>query len=72
VSGGPVEQADAADEPHGVWMRALSRAGLHLMSGSQLIRGVRRTLEPRAVDAAGADATATISAFIRACGRLRH
>ena len=40
--GGAVEQADAADEPHGSWKES-KVAYLHLKSGSQLIRGVGRT-----------------------------
>jgi hypothetical protein len=42
---GAVEQADAADEPHGGWKDS-KVAYLHLKSGSQLIRGVGPTLGP--------------------------
>ena len=37
------QRADAADEPHGGW-KVSKVAYLHLKSGSQLIRGVRRLL----------------------------
>ena len=47
-----VEQADAADEPHGGWKDS-KVAYLHLKSASQLIRGVRRTLETLFVSDAG-------------------
>ena len=40
---GVVQQADAADEPHGGW-KDPKVAYLHLKSASQLIRGVRRAL----------------------------
>jgi len=43
VIGGRVQQADAADEPHGGW-KVSKVASLHLKSGSQLIRGVGRTV----------------------------
>src|SRR5262245_59761185 len=43
VSARAVEQADAADEPHGGWKDS-KVACLHLKSASQLIRGVRPTV----------------------------
>ena len=44
MSGAVAQQADAADEPHGGW-KVSKVSYLHLKSGSQLIRGVRLSLQ---------------------------
>jgi hypothetical protein len=57
-----VQQADAADEPHGGWKDS-KVAYLHLKSGSQLIRGVRRTQDAGAGHEGGA--VALVAALVR-------